>query len=542
MNQTSQNNDLVTKELQIETTLKDISVFSVITSVFVDEENIYYSDCYGTFCQTPLKQNKKEITIENSKTYNSHTNWITELRKRKGEDLILTSSEGKVIATDPETEKTVKEFFGYQGTVFGTLDYKNQIYFFGTAKEILCWDFETAKLIASIKTEDEGYCGTLDEESGKIFVGTESGSVLVLDPESNEITKSFQAHDSEIIEIVSKDGVVYIGTGTDGRIKGFDSHNYQKISDFMEDSVQGARTLKVKWNYLFSSGTTDKKLKIWDLETTQLLYTINCQSVSHSFAINKNYIYATVENKIVLINLENVVKTTKRHSSANNFLSFFKNPKFSDFEIFGVPVHKFLIKLRCRKEPKEIKAILENNFKREEACQFLKWVYGKNFYSPSLVSAVQKIANSFGIQDLKSRSLQSDLIRAYKDENSKDFSLLAKDTDDDEEDDEYEEIKVHKFILLAKCGLFRDFFENTQPKNNQVKDYSGKSIESVEHFIKYLYFNDLILSGDDDPQLISEELEDAVDYYQLSKNCNLPYCLKKIKNNSGLNSSTSLRD
>ncbi|KAJ6253895.1 u5 small nuclear ribonucleoprotein 40 kda protein [Anaeramoeba flamelloides] len=546
------------KELFIDNTQNYLKCHSeAIRSVCVDKKNLYVASCDCKFSQTPLDDLKREKTI----LYSIHSERIPQIRKRKKENLLVTCSyDRKVLITNPKTNQKVKEFIGNNSPVNQTLDYQKRLYSFGLTKEVLCWDFETKQLIKRIETQDNHSCATFDEESGKIFAGATYGNVTVIDPESNKVVKVFRAHNCCINEIISKDGIVYTAGSLliNGSIKSWSTADYRQLKTY-EGHYNGTTMIKSKWRYLFSSGG-DCQIKIWDLETTQLLYFVKINSQCRSFDLNKNYIYSASNKKIVLIKIGNELETYS--PSKNHFLKFFKNQKFCDFKIFDYPVHKFLIRLRCltesqklqksqksqksQKQLEELKKIFENNFSKEETFKFLEWVYGKK-NTFCFKRQIQKITTKLGIQseDLKKKTIQYDLIRAYSDENSKDFSIIVKYKVDPENDDEEkekekkekekekekcEEIKVHKFILLARCGLFRAFFEYTKEKKpKKVQDYSGKSIQSIKHFIKYLYFNDLELTIDDDPQLICDDLEDAQDYYQLDKNCKLPFCLKKIK-------------
>ncbi|KAJ3432890.1 guanidine nucleotide exchange factor [Anaeramoeba flamelloides] len=118
-------------------------------------------------------------------------------------------------------------------------------------------------------------------------------------------------------------------------------------------------------------------------------------------------------------------------------------------------------------------------------------------------------------------------------EDSKDIDLLIKmdddDDDDEQEEEEFEEIPVHKFILITRCGLFRNMFENIQEETTSIKDFSNKSIDSLEVFVKYLYTDKIELTADNDPKLVVEELSDVVEYYQLNENCSFDQELHKIK-------------
>ncbi|KAJ3443067.1 lissencephaly-1 [Anaeramoeba flamelloides] len=624
----NQKNQIFPKEISIEKIIRSrdykIENEHLITSVYIDKENLYLGIQNGDFIKTPLY----DLKLKNSTIYNFHNYWIFQIRKRKRKrkrktktktktktkekGLIVTSSrDGKIILTDPKTQKKVKEFDGsYE--VYQTIDYDDRIYSFSSSKRIVCWDFETTKLVKAIQTKYRSHnCAAFESESGKIFSGTNEGNVVVLDPERNKVVRSFRAYkDSSVGDITSKDGIVYTACNISnfGTIKGWDAHTYRKVKTF-EGHKRGSFRLKTKWNYLFSLGN-DQKIKIWDLETTRCLYFISFENRCKDFDFHKKFIYAGNGDHLAMINLETELEITEFLSqSSYNFLNLFKNPKFCDFKIFDYPVHKFLIKLRCGTETEEVKITLENNFTKEKAFKFLEWVYGSYGQKKSKlnISEIQKIAYKFGItrEELVKKTLQSDLTKAFYDQNSKDFSLIVKDHDknneyeeqeenkeeenkeeekqeeeskeeskeedkedykeeenkeeekqeeeekekeeDDDDDDEnkeekeqFKEIKVHKFILQARCGLFRGFFEYLQEqekitKKNQVKDYSGISIESMKHFVKYLYFNEIQLTEDDDMQLIYDELSGAVDYYQLDKHCNLPNCLEKIKKEYNLN-------
>ncbi|KAJ6250059.1 hypothetical protein M0813_16431 [Anaeramoeba flamelloides] len=72
-------------------------------------------------------------------------------------------------------------------------------------------------------------------------------------------------------------------------------------------------------------------------------------------------------------------------------------------------------------------------------------------------------------------------------------------------------------------------FENITEESKSVKDYSGKSIESIEILIKYFYTEKIELTADHDPLLIIEELEDSIEYYQLNENSNILSQLNEIK-------------
>ncbi|KAJ3435609.1 regulator of chromosome condensation [Anaeramoeba flamelloides] len=93
------------------------------------------------------------------------------------------------------------------------------------------------------------------------------------------------------------------------------------------------------------------------------------------------------------------------------------------------------------------------------------------------------------------------------------------------------EIYVHKLILLARSGLFREMFLSIQDSSNQVKDYTGKSIEAIELLIQFLYTNQIDLSKLKKNKKLHLELENAQDYYQLSPNSLFGDYIKQINFN-----------
>ncbi|KAJ6240664.1 btk-binding protein-related [Anaeramoeba flamelloides] len=232
----------------------------------------------------------------------------------------------------------------------------------------------------------------------------------------------------------------------------------------------------------------------------------------------------------------------------NDLELLFKSKKFCDCEIgtLGnqVPVHKALVECRTKLTIDQIQRKLfeqKNSINKEQTLSFLKWVYHDK------ISALEKLEQTFNSLKLTfppsvGNTLEKDIAQLYEDDDSKDFKIMVKiddDEDDENEDEEgnYEEIPVHKFILLARSGLFREMFDNVNEKDNtnKVQDYSQKTIESLEILIKYFYTNSIELTADEDPEFICDELSDAVEYYQLNAQCNLESELLKIKKQFDLN-------
>ncbi|KAJ6227732.1 regulator of chromosome condensation [Anaeramoeba flamelloides] len=218
-----------------------------------------------------------------------------------------------------------------------------------------------------------------------------------------------------------------------------------------------------------------------------------------------------------------------QNTSINNFCSLSINGTFTDMEIQGINFHQSFLEFRIGQPIKKIISVIEILTKKEIEI-FRSWVYSDLYLYNSVV---KKALEKLGITDLKVKKFSNDLARYYNDEDSKDFIILVPvedDDDDDEGEEEFEEIYVHKIVLLGRSGLFREMFKNVKEISNTVTEFSHKTIESLELLIKYFYTNKIVLTADDDPELVYEELSDAKEYYQLDKNSNFSFELNKIKN------------
>ncbi|KAJ6250188.1 secretion-regulating guanine nucleotide exchange factor [Anaeramoeba flamelloides] len=226
---------------------------------------------------------------------------------------------------------------------------------------------------------------------------------------------------------------------------------------------------------------------------------------------------------------------------------------FSDYSIKDLKIHKILFEVRIGKPIEKIEKILKK-YSKDEIAIFMRWVYSDKIRSNKnrkLINEIwKKLGNSQDFQNTKKNSikndnrnnpnndnnrntLEQDLMKLWKHGESKDFSIIV-DLEDVEEEEEkkYFKIPIHKFILIARSGLFREMFDNINENEKslcQINDYSGKSIESLIILYKYFYTGKIELTADHDPILIYEELEDAVEYYQLNKNSNFKKELNQIK-------------
>ncbi|KAJ3431424.1 btk-binding protein-related [Anaeramoeba flamelloides] len=285
------------------------------------------------------------------------------------------------------------------------------------------------------------------------------------------------------------------------------------------------------WGFKNNTQNTDQDSDVTIIRDNRKVYNIKFPS---NILENNNKIKISSGGNSILI-----YQSYDNNDLKQDFINLFMDRKFTDHLFLEkYPIHKILIERRTGLQIDQIETIFKEKLSltNEDINSFLEWIYVDVITNRELL---EKIFNSLNLAfspNEVEHSLENDLIKLYNDQDSTDFTLLSKiedddndGNDDDDDDEQFEEIPVHKFILIARSGLFRDLFENVQEESSSVKDYSGKSIESIEILIKFFYTNTILLTADHDPQLVVEELEDAVEYYQLNDVSNLINELHSIK-------------
>ncbi|KAJ6234995.1 ankyrin repeat-containing protein [Anaeramoeba flamelloides] len=180
-----------------------------------------------------------------------------------------------------------------------------------------------------------------------------------------------------------------------------------------------------------------------------------------------------------------------------------KRAELTDYKILGLPVHKILLEIRTGKDIETVEKILLN-YEMEDIQNFFNWVY-TGIVSPFL--KIREMCEKFGITNPHSKTLAKDLKTMYDDDETKDFAIKVKN----------EEVRVHKIILQARSELFRGMFVSVTDNSNSVSDYSDRSLSTIQMLVKFLYYDVLEFPKNADMELICEELDDAIEYYQLNE-------------------------
>ncbi|KAJ3433604.1 hypothetical protein M0812_22566 [Anaeramoeba flamelloides] len=215
----------------------------------------------------------------------------------------------------------------------------------------------------------------------------------------------------------------------------------------------------------------------------------------------------------------------RKNPLINDFEQLLKNQFFSDKKIQNIKCHKFLIECRLKCKFKTIKKIL-SEYPLKIVQDFLDYIY-TDFIHISNHETFQEVFKLLNMNFPPQNTLEQDLLDLYNDNKSKDFSIIV--TEKKKRKQIERPVKVHKLILFARSGLFREMFQNIDPNINQIHDYSEKSKETIEILIKYLYTENIFFKNKKINKKFIKELENAHDYYQLNQFSLLPHLLKKGK-------------
>ncbi|KAJ5068996.1 ankyrin repeat-containing protein [Anaeramoeba ignava] len=248
--------------------------------------------------------------------------------------------------------------------------------------------------------------------------------------------------------------------------------------------------------------------------------------------------YHDVSDKILSRNSTNIQKLLQTFPSyQNDFLKLLKKQQFTDFRLQckdgSINIHKLILETRLFFEDEKLtnKEIFDSFLKvsHENSIEimnpFIEFLYTGKIYQKNYTKTMEdltKITKEIGIDSKKwiiqkrgKIGLVRDFKRIYNLDDQKDFSINS----------ENQEIKVHKLILIARSRLFRGMFLTVNDPSNSVKDYSGKSAQTIQQFIHFLYFDCFDSEKIFDISLFSE----LKDFYQLRKNSSIDFLLENKK-------------
>ncbi|KAJ3440967.1 hypothetical protein M0812_12968 [Anaeramoeba flamelloides] len=309
--------------------------------------------------------------------------------------------------------------------------------------------------------------------------------------------------------------------------------------------------------------TTDKKFYIWGVENlvptlmTDLDFAMPDYPLEFNCGLFCNFLYPSPNANPIIF----------------DFLNILINGEFSDYQINQIKCHTFFLELRTGHTKEEVNKILEN-YNKTETFTFLKWVYSGIIDNYELILEILKKLN---LQISSEREFLNLIKSFYNDNNFNDITILIKKnpikineivnkkerkkrlrnkrkkkrrrkkqmTDLKRQlvnhelnekqlnniknemlmNGKFLKIKMNRFILLVRSGLYRSLFKFTEnTNNNQIKDYSRKSVDSLQIFYKYFYTNEIEFfpkNSENKRESIINELNELNDYFQFNRMCKI---------------------
>ncbi|KAJ5075713.1 hypothetical protein M0811_06575 [Anaeramoeba ignava] len=189
---------------------------------------------------------------------------------------------------------------------------------------------------------------------------------------------------------------------------------------------------------------------------------------------------AIEENQSVDLTARKVVQLSKGIEDAiRNRLSHFHSSVLDSFFQF---IYSGICELRAEEHQQQLAELLR--------------IFGVHGYKHIVHS--REIGETLATTDAFSQDLES----LYLDNESKDFIILVGNVS----------VPVHKFILAARSGLYRNMFESVEDSSNSAPDFSGRTVKSIESLLRFLYTDSVAHISEKD---VAVDLIDADEYYQL---------------------------
>ncbi|KAJ3442951.1 ankyrin repeat ph and sec7 domain containing protein secg-related [Anaeramoeba flamelloides] len=212
----------------------------------------------------------------------------------------------------------------------------------------------------------------------------------------------------------------------------------------------------------------------------------------------------------------------KFRSYQQDFGKHYEKSLYTDFEVRGIKIHKLFIETRLhQKLTEELITKMEKEITKKELEEFFRILYsGIEFKNVNTINEkkdfIKTIVNTLQLDEKVSNcyqrnSLIEDMKLILEDEESMDFSIVV----------ENNYIPCHKFVHVARSGLYAELFETIDSNIQEVNDYSGKSYETIELLIDYFYTDTIKFTGDNEVEFLLDELDDAHQYYLLNSNSSL---------------------
>ncbi|KAJ6227443.1 hypothetical protein M0813_10026 [Anaeramoeba flamelloides] len=359
--------------------------------------------------------------------------------------------------------------------------------------------------VTDVYTDNCSYYVFWKTEDGKVMGSGKFGNVYKL-----ELTNCKELKQHEIIDMAvgCTQSLVLTQKKSDG------------LQELFHLSIASLRKINLNFNSPIVEMSSGKKHHFIRLEDNTVYSLTNAGILNrskHNLPICKSGMKWTVVcSSCDTIFLEDL-PSNERNTIQKDLLLSYENSLGTDLEIVeGYRIHKDFVKARIGKPIDKIKEVI-SGWKKEDLDLLFLWMYTGRY---SGKKQADLLGSLLGINDLFKTKIMDTMKQLWIDEEGKNFTILVKEEEymgeEEEQEEEFVEIPVHKFILYARSGLYRDMFQTIESEQDSVTDQSGKIPEAIELFVKYLYLDKIELTADEDPALVVEELINAAEFFQLS--------------------------
>ncbi|KAJ5073509.1 ankyrin repeat-containing protein [Anaeramoeba ignava] len=263
------------------------------------------------------------------------------------------------------------------------------------------------------------------------------------------------------------------------------------------------------------------------------------------------------ENFVVTEEIQQILDS--HFSICTDMNNLFQRQEFTDQNVQCIggnfSIHSLIVKLRLNNgelNNQQIEQIFNKMLlilskqEVEDAKIFMQFIYSGIFPKSKPIIESQKIVSEIlseiyekpeeWIERKKGRNgIIRDLDILFQNQSTKNFTILFSNSN--------HSIHVDKLILVARSELYRGMFLSVEDDSNQVHDYSGKSFETVQKLVRFLYLDEINISSKNSIDNF-DEFVDLIDYYQLNEKSRMRMVLEKTyddlmkeerKNESNLN-------
>jgi WD40 repeat protein len=247
------------------------------------------------------------------KTLNDHQSYVNCVLVRKGR-IFSGSSDNTIKIWDLESGQPLQTFFGHQDSVYCILVNKDKLISGSVDKTIKVWDLKGGQTKTLLGHQDVVTGIVINK--GKLISSSWDNTIKIWDLESKQPLQTFSGQQSYITSIVIC-GNKLISRSLNNTIEILNLENGYKLSPLKSNDCTCIGVYNGK---LITSYSSDKTIKIWDLEKKQKFQSINGYHVGISCmaVYNGKFISGSLDKTIKVWDLKGgqLLHTLQEHQGA----------------------------------------------------------------------------------------------------------------------------------------------------------------------------------------------------------------------------------